>query len=121
VCLTFRGALYLEETRKTNRRGFAGAAAGQEGNSMMTGKPGEHPLTDILVHNIETYGEEADGYIRGISDFSSRHELYEWWNAEIKGSTDRELVLQKAAERFTELMERSSLSGWQSEKKFPPN
>jgi hypothetical protein len=88
---------------------------------MATGKPGEHPLTDILVHHIEIYGTEADGYIRGISDFSSRHELFEWWNAEINGSTDREYVLRKAAERFSELMERSSLSGWQAEKKFPAN
>jgi hypothetical protein len=88
---------------------------------MATGKPGEHPLTDILVHHIEIYGIEADGYIRGISDFSSRHELFEWWNAEINGSTDREYVLRKAAERFSELMERSSLSGWQAEKKFPAN
>jgi hypothetical protein len=86
---------------------------------MASGKPGDHPLTDILVHKIETYGVEADGLIRGISDFSSRHELYEWWNAEINGSTDRDLVLRKAEARFAELMERSSLSGWEAEKKFP--
>lgn len=87
---------------------------------MQSGKPGDHPLTDILVHKIETYGPEADALIRGISDFSSRHELYEWWNTEINGSTDRDLVLRKAEVRFAELMQRSSLSGWQAEKKFPP-
>lgn len=78
----------------------------------MTSKPGEHPLTDILEHGLETYGQEADDLIRGIGEFSSRWELYEWWKAEIKGSTDRELVLQKARARFTELFDRSSQSGW---------
>jgi type 1 glutamine amidotransferase len=87
-------------------------------SSMANGKPGDHPLTDILVHKIETYGPDADSLIRGISDFSSRHELYDWWNREINGSTDRELVLRKAELRFAELMERSSLSGWQAQNKF---
>ena len=53
---------------------------------MPNGKPGDHPLNDILEHGIEIYGEEADELIRGISEFSSRHELYEWWKAEIDGS-----------------------------------
>ncbi len=72
---------------------------------MANGKPGDHPLTDILIHGIETYGTEADEYIRGVSDFSSRHELYQWWNEEINWSTDREMVLQKAKARFQELMQ----------------
>jgi hypothetical protein len=78
----------------------------------MTSKPGEHPLTDILEHNIETYGKDADEYIRGISDFSSRHELFSWWSEEINGSTDRDMVLEKAQSRFMELMQRSQQSGW---------
>lgn len=85
---------------------------------MSGGKPGDHPLTDILVHKIEIYGPDADALMRGISDFSSRHELYEWWNAEIKGEADRDTVLRKAELRFAELMERSSLSGWQANRNF---
>ena len=83
---------------------------------MADGKPGDHPLTDILVHKIETFGPEADDYIRGVSDFSSRHELYEWWNREVKGETDPKVVLQKARERYQELMMRSQSSGWGSQK-----
>jgi hypothetical protein len=77
----------------------------------MNGKPGDHPLTDILVHKIEVYGPETDDLIRGINDFSSRHELHEWWTQEIQGCTDREVVHRKAKERFHELFQRSS-SGW---------
>jgi hypothetical protein len=79
---------------------------------MATVKPGDHPLSDILAYKLETYGPEADELIRGISEFSSRHELYEWWTTEINWSTDRELVLRKARARFAELLQRSSASGW---------
>jgi len=83
---------------------------------MADGKPGDHPLTDIVVYKIETYGPDADDYIRGVSDFSSRHELYEWWNQEVKGETDRGIILQKARGRYQELMMRSQASGWSTKK-----
>jgi hypothetical protein len=75
-------------------------------------KPGDHPLTDILIHGREVYGPEADELIRGISEFSSKYELYEWWNAEINWSTDRDEVERKAQARFQELFQRSNTSGW---------
>ncbi len=78
---------------------------------MPNSKPGDHPLSDILVYKLEVYGPEADDLIRGISEFSSRYELYEWWNSEINWSTDRDLVQRKAEARFQELMQRSSQSG----------
>ena len=78
----------------------------------MPGRTGEQILNDILSRRAEVYGPEADDYIRGISDFSSRHELYEWWTTEIAGSTDRDFVRQKAEARFAELMQRSSQSSW---------
>jgi hypothetical protein len=81
---------------------------------MASEKPGEHPLSDILVHGREVYGPEADDLIRGISEFSSRYELYEWWNREINGSTDRDEVQRKAQARFEELFQRSNMSGWKN-------
>ena len=79
---------------------------------MFNGKPGDHPLTDILLHKIETFGKEADDAIRNVSELSSRRELYEWWSAEIGPADDRETVLQKAQSRFMELIQRSNTSGW---------
>ncbi len=79
---------------------------------VMNGKPGDHPLTDILVHKLEIYGPEADNLVREISELSSRHELYEWWDSEINWSTDRELVLRKAQVRYAELLQRTRSSGW---------
>jgi hypothetical protein len=78
---------------------------------MLNDKSGD-PLTDILMRRREVFGPEADDLIRGISDFSSRYELNEWWTTEISGCTDRDIVLQKAQARFTELMQRSQATGW---------
>ena len=41
--------------------------------------PGEHPLADILVHRISTYGDEADVYIRAIRDHIGVDETFAWW------------------------------------------
>jgi hypothetical protein len=32
----------------------------------MNGRPGDHPLTDILVHKLQVYGPEADNLIRQL-------------------------------------------------------
>jgi hypothetical protein len=79
---------------------------------MPNDRPGDHPLSDILVFGREVYGPETDDLIRGISEFSSKYELYEWWNAEVKGTTDRDEVQRKAQARFEELFQRSNTSGW---------
>jgi hypothetical protein len=34
-------------------------------------KPGDHPLTDILVHKLNVYGPEADDLIRKIAERDS--------------------------------------------------
>jgi hypothetical protein len=80
---------------------------------MANSKPGDHPLTDIVLHRIETYGSQVDELIREISELSSQWELYDWWNREINWSKDRELVQNKAEARCLELMQRSRSSGWQ--------
>jgi hypothetical protein len=98
--------------RGPDDQGTFGAGCGGLKRDAMNGKRGDHPLTDILVHKLEIYGPEADELIREISELSSRRELYEWWDEEISGTGDRELVLGKAEARYRELMLRSRASGW---------
>jgi len=33
---------------------------------MPNGKPGDHPYTDIVIHNWEVFGEEIDGLVREL-------------------------------------------------------
>lgn len=42
---------------------------------MPNGKPGDHPLTDILVHGFTVFGAELDGLIREIDDLGGSADL----------------------------------------------
>ena len=80
----------------------------------VNGKENDHPLTDILIYNLEVYGTEADDLIRRISELSSPRELDEWWAREIGWSAEPHDVLGKARRRFQELRQRARDSGWES-------
>jgi hypothetical protein len=81
----------------------------------MNGKPGDHPVTDILVHKHAVYGREADELIRKIAALCSRRELDEWWEREIGWSKDPDLVLGKASARYAELLKKAKESGWETD------
>lgn len=69
---------------------------------MANGKPGDHPLTDILIHNLTVYGQEGDDLIRNIAELCSRRELDEWWQSEIGWSPERHSIVSKARIRLEE-------------------
>lgn len=81
---------------------------------MPNGKPGDHPLTDILVHKFNVYGLEADDLIRKIADLCSRRELEEWWSREIGWSNSGDSVVVKAKSQLDELLLRAQQGGWET-------
>ena len=83
---------------------------------MPNGKPGDHPLTDILVHKHEVYGQEADELIRQIGRLCSQRELDDWWEREIGWSHPRDpaLALRKARSQYESLVNRARTSGWET-------
>ena len=83
---------------------------------MPNGKPGDHPLTDIFVHKMNVYGQEADDLIRKIRGLCSRRELDEWWEREIGWSSDPVLALQKARVQYERLLARAREGGWETQK-----
>jgi hypothetical protein len=80
---------------------------------MPNGKPHDHPLTDILLHSISAYGEEADALIRKIADLSSPRELSEWWEREIGWHGNEQTVLQKGRLQLDLLTQRAREAGWE--------
>jgi hypothetical protein len=42
---------------------------------VVNGKPGDHPLTDILGHRLEVFGETADSLIREICQLGGEPQL----------------------------------------------
>jgi hypothetical protein len=47
---------------------------------MPNGKPGDHPLTDILVHKRRTFSAEVDRLIEEIVELGGRKELEQRFN-----------------------------------------
>ena len=80
---------------------------------MPNGKPGDHPLTDIIIHGATVYGVKTDGLIRKISMLCSWDELHEWWNREIGWGGTESTALAKAQSRYDLLIERSRANGWE--------
>ena len=80
---------------------------------MANGKPGDHPLNDILIHKLSVYGHETDDLIRRIAELCSPRELEEWWNREIGWSPDRSSIINKARTRHDELLRRAKQDGRQ--------
>ena len=81
---------------------------------MPNGKHGDHPLTDILIHDAEVYGPDVDDLIRKIAALSSRRELDQWWEREIGWTPEPSSVLPKAQTHYAELLKRANDSGWES-------
>jgi hypothetical protein len=81
---------------------------------MANGKPGDHPLTNIVLHNLDVYGGGADELIRRIAELCSRRELDEWWNREVGSSPDTNLIIAKARSRLDELLDRAKQGGWEA-------
>jgi hypothetical protein len=42
---------------------------------MPNGKPGDHPITDILVHHRRVYSETADALVREIAALGGEREI----------------------------------------------
>jgi hypothetical protein len=42
---------------------------------MPNGKPGDHPITDILVHHRHVYSETADALVREIASLGGKDEI----------------------------------------------
>jgi hypothetical protein len=59
---------------------------------MANGKPGDHPLTDVLHHKLQVYSRETDELIRKIAALCSSRELYAWWDEEIGWEGDAALA-----------------------------
>lgn len=69
---------------------------------MANGKPGDHPITDILYWKLQVYSAETDTLVRTIAALCTSNELYDWWNAEIGPKGDGALAAQKRRIRYDE-------------------
>jgi hypothetical protein len=45
----------------------------------MNGKPGDHPITDLMVHDTAVFGEPLDSELRQLGELMSYKRLCEWF------------------------------------------
>lgn len=81
---------------------------------MANGKPGDHPLHDILDHGRPVYSEPIDRLVRRIARYVPRErlrDLFDWFSP----PPDREFREQLEA-KLAELEAEAEARGWEPEK-----
>ena len=78
----------------------------------MNGKPGDHPITDIVKHQIARYGEPLDSEIRQLGALMDYHRLCDWFEQHWAKSP-RELLPIVAA-KLEEMRQTAREGGWEN-------
>ena len=80
---------------------------------MAAGGPNDHPLSDVLIYNIETYGKKADAFLVKLQPLMSQNELYEWWGKEIGCDSTPEKALQEIIKQYSITNKQAKENGWE--------
>jgi len=77
----------------------------------MNGKQHDHPISDIIDHQMTVYGEPTDGNIKKLGKLMDRHRLFAWFeNLAYPESAD---VTGAVAKKLAELQAHAKGSGWE--------
>ena len=78
----------------------------------MNGKPGDHPITDIVKHRIARYGEPLDSELRQLGELMDYHRLCDWFEQHWSKSP-RELQ-PIVAVKLEEMRQAAREGGWEN-------
>jgi hypothetical protein len=78
----------------------------------MNGKPGDHPITDLMVHHMRVYGEPLDTQLHQLGELMSYERLCEWF--EQHWSTSAEQLQPLVAEKLEQLRRDARERGWEN-------
>jgi hypothetical protein len=77
----------------------------------MNGKPGDHPITDIVRHRIAVYGEPLDTQLRQLGELISYHRLCDWFEQHWSKPPDQLKPL--IAAKLEEAQHQAKEGGWE--------
>lgn len=83
----------------------------REVDTMANGRPGDHPVNDIVDHGLDVFSPEADALVRRIAQLVPRYrmwDLIDWFNPPAIPELER-LLSQRLKELEAEARER----GWE--------
>ena len=78
----------------------------------MNGKPGDHPITDIMVHQIAVFGEPVDSQLRQLGELMSYQRLCDWFD--LHSSKSPEELQPLVAAKLQELRQDAQERGWET-------
>ncbi|SDL51929.1 hypothetical protein SAMN04488034_1232 [Salinimicrobium catena] len=83
---------------------------------MAAGGPADHPLTDILIYNLDVYNKKCDDLVRQISKFVSIHTLFEMfdWFDNFSATEEQLIEFEKVLSlKLNELQSLAESNGWE--------
>jgi hypothetical protein len=80
---------------------------------MPNGKPGDHPITDVMIHNRVVFGEPWDSLLREIVDLLGYERAHEWFNASYWSKPEGEVRLA-ISRKLVDLQKEALDRGWET-------
>jgi hypothetical protein len=77
----------------------------------MNGKPGDHPITDIVKHQIARYGEPLDSEIRQLGELMDYYGLCDWFEQHWSKSPCQ--LQPVVAAKLAEMRQTAREGGWE--------
>ena len=82
---------------------------------MAAGKPGDHPITDLMLWDLPVYGAEADAMFKRLAQLLSTQELNYWWESGLGWDVTPERARVAISEKLDWALSRAKANGWQVE------
>jgi hypothetical protein len=79
---------------------------------MPNGKPGDNPITDLMIHRIAVFGEPLDTQLRQLGELMSYHRLCDWF--EQHWSSSPEQLQPIVTEKLDEMRRTAREGGWEN-------
>jgi hypothetical protein len=79
---------------------------------MPNGRPGDHPITDVMIHRIARLGEPLDTQLRQLGEIMSYQRLCDWYDQ--YWGTSKEQLQPIVAAKLEELRHDARERGWEN-------
>jgi hypothetical protein len=80
---------------------------------MPNGKPGDHPITDLMIHHLAVYGEPLDTELRQLGQLMSYHRLCDWFEQQRHSTKPKDQLRPIVAAKLAELRRDATKRGWE--------
>jgi hypothetical protein len=82
---------------------------------MAAGRPGDHPITDLMLWDLPVYGAEADAMFRRLAQLLSAQDLNSWWESDLGWGVTPEAARAAISEKLKWALSRAKANEWQVE------